>query len=72
MTVRSARGAMVDFELLAIKAQLANVPVPKPVEERRTAIEERDGTKPLASEAVNELLKVAQEAAAPKQAPKRK
>ena len=71
--IRSARGDFVNFELLAIKAQLASVPVPKPVEERRTVIEEREGTKPVASEAVNELLKVAQEAAdTSKSAPKRK
>lgn len=72
--IRSARGDFVNFELLAIKAQLASVPVPKPVEERRAAIEEREGTKPVESPAVNELLKVAQEAAATstKAAPKRK
>jgi len=72
--IRSARGDLVNFELLAIKSQLASVPVPKPVEERKTAIEEREGIKSTESAAVNELLKVAQEAAdtSATKAPKRK
>ena len=71
--IRSARGELVNFELLAIKSQLASVPVPKTVEERKTAIEEREGIKTVDSPAVNELLKVAQDAAsASKAAPKRK
>ena len=73
--IRSARGDLVNFELLAIKSQLASVPVPKTVEERKTAIEEREGIKTVDSPAVSELLKVAQEAAdtsAAKPAPKRK
>lgn len=72
--IRSARGELVNFELLAIKSQLASVPVPKPVEERKTAIEEREGTKIVEPEAVNELLKIAQEAAttSAKLQPKRK
>jgi len=71
---RSARGDFVDFQLLAIKAQLAAKPVPKKVEERRVAIEEREGIKTSGSEAVSELLKVATEAAAmsAKSAPKKK
>jgi hypothetical protein len=71
---RSARGDFVDFELLAIKAQLAAKPVPKPVTERREAIEEREGVKPLPSPAVDELFAIANEAAATsaKAAPKRK
>ena len=74
-TIRSARGDYIDFELLAIKAQLAAKPVPKKVDERRTAIEEREGTKPVESEAVSELLALANEAArvsAAKNAPKKK
>lgn len=43
--VRSARGEVIDFELLAIKAQLAAAPVPKSVEERKLAIDEKDGVK---------------------------
>jgi hypothetical protein len=71
---RSARGDFVNFELLAIKSQLAAKPVPKPVEERRTAIEEREGIKPLESPAVNELLELANKAASAsaKAAPKKK
>ncbi len=72
--IRSARGDFVNFELLAIKSQLAAVPVPKQVEDRRTAIEEREGGKVVESPAVSELLKVAEEAASSsaKAAPKRK
>lgn len=74
MTIRSAKGDTVDFHLLAIKSQLAAKPAPKSVEARRAAIEEREGTKPAPSEAVNELLKIATEAAtaSAKAAPKRK
>lgn len=61
---RSARGTFVDFELLAIRSQLSSKPVPKKVEERKLAIEEKEGIKPEASPAVNELLKVAAESAA--------
>lgn len=71
---RSARGDYVDFELLAIKAQLAAKPAPKPVVARREAIEEREGTKVLPSPAVNELLAMGAAAAelSEKAAPKRK
>jgi hypothetical protein len=44
-TTRSARGEVVDFELLAIKAQLASAPVPKAVEQRKVAIDLKDGVK---------------------------
>jgi hypothetical protein len=77
-SVRSARGAFVNFELLAIKAQLAAKPVPKAVDDRRVAIEEREGTKPVESLAVAELLAVATASAeasaetSEKAAPKRK
>lgn len=71
--IRTARGDLVDFELLAIKAQLAAKPTPKPVAERRVAIEEREGTKVAPSPAVSELLALSSEAAATSaQAPKRK
>lgn len=43
--VRSARGTIVDFQLLAIKSQLAAKPAPKDVIDRRSFIEERDGVK---------------------------
>ena len=42
---RSARGELIDFELLAIKQQLASAPVPKVVEQRKQAIDEKDGVK---------------------------
>lgn len=73
-TVRSARGDIVNFELLAIKEQLAAVPVPKKVDERRLAIEEREGVKTTQPAAVNELLALAQQTVqtAAKAAPKRK
>ena len=43
--VRSARGQLIDFELLAIKQQLASAPAPKKVEDRKKAIDEKDGVK---------------------------
>ena len=43
--VRTALGELVDFELLAIKAQLAATPIPKKVEERKAAIDEKDGVR---------------------------
>lgn len=70
---RSARGTFVDFELLAIKSQLAAKPIPKKVDDRRLAIEEKEGIKQVPSAAVNELLRVAADAAnTSKTAPKRK
>ncbi len=42
---RSARGQSVDFDLLAIKQQLANRPAPITVNQRRQFIDERDGVK---------------------------
>lgn len=44
-TARSARGDVVDFDLLAIKQQLALKPVPVSVDQRRKFIDERDGLK---------------------------
>ena len=42
---RSARGELVDFDLLAIKQQLATTPVPVSVHQRRKFIDEKDGVK---------------------------
>lgn len=42
-TARSARGVLVDFDLLAIKEQLASTPVPVAVDQRRKFIDEKDG-----------------------------
>ena len=61
--VRSARGELVDFELLAIKAQLAATPVPKSVEERKQAIDARDGVKTDVTPDLD-MLAVAKQAAA--------
>lgn len=43
--IRSARGVMVDMQLLAIKAQLAAQPVPPNVEERKRALDAKNGVK---------------------------
>lgn len=40
---RSARGQFVDFDVLAIKQQLATTPVPVGVDDRRRFIDEKDG-----------------------------
>lgn len=61
--VRSARGELVDFELLAIKAQLAATPVPKPVEDRKQAIDAHDGVKSTVAPDLD-MLAVARQAAA--------
>jgi hypothetical protein len=42
---RSARGDIVDFDLIAIKEQLALKPVPVGVDQRRKFIDEKDGIK---------------------------
>jgi hypothetical protein len=42
---RSARGDLVDFDLLAIKEQLATTPIPVGVNQRRKFIDEKDGIK---------------------------
>lgn len=43
--VKSARGELVDFQLLAIKHSLASSQPPKQVEDRKKALEEKDGLK---------------------------
>lgn len=43
--VRSARGELVDFDLLVIKQQLATAPAPVSVSNRRKYIDEKDGFK---------------------------
>jgi hypothetical protein len=42
---RSARGTMVDFDMLAIKQQLMSTPTPVSVNDRRKFIDEKDGAK---------------------------
>lgn len=60
--VRSARGEIVDFELLAIKAQLSSSPAPKKVEERKVAIDQKDGIKTSALPNLD-MLEVSKQAA---------
>jgi predicted solute-binding protein len=57
---RSARGEIIDFDLLAIKQQLAVTPVPVGVDQRRKFIDEKDGIKTKA--ALPEALMMAVEA----------
>ena len=70
--VRSARGTMVDFDLIAIANQLASAPPPVSVNERRQFIDEKDGIKSAAEKtlvksipdaAVHEALKMSADAA---------
>lgn len=61
--IRSARGEIVDFELLAIKTQLASAPVPKVVQLRKQAIDEKDGVRTEQPAADNGMLDVAKTAA---------
>ena len=61
---RSARGDLVDFDLLSIKQQLAATPVPVGVKDRRRFIDEKDGVKSRRTVApVPEALALAAEAA---------
>jgi hypothetical protein len=74
---RSARGDLVDFDLLAIKQQLAATPVPVGVNDRRRFIDEKDGFKSRARSAAPtpDALAVAaaavEQSAAAKQAKKK-
>ena len=68
--VRSARGELVDFDLIAIANQLAAAPIPVAINERRLFIDEKDGIKPpkkqetmVPSGPVHEALKLAADAA---------
>lgn len=55
--VRSARGELVNFQLITIKQQLANLPAAVGVDERRRFIDEKDGirTKQVQPETVDAL-----------------
>lgn len=76
--VRSARGQMVDFDLIAIANQLASAPPPVSVNDRRQFIDEKDGIKAKNAVAaipdanVHEALKMATEAASLQRKPARK
>ena len=62
---RSAKGDLIDFELLAIKAQLAAAPKPKSVEQRKAAIDAKDGVKTdVVPDLDMDMLAVSTEAAA--------
>lgn len=61
---RSARGEMVDFDLLAIKQQLASMPVPSAVDERKRAVAIKNGAKPEASQDTAAFFAAGMEAAA--------
>lgn len=61
--VRSALGEVIDFDLLAIKQQLAAAPAPRAVEERKLAIAEKDGVRPDVAPDVD-FLALAKDAAA--------
>lgn len=43
LVTRSARGEIINFELIAIKQQLASTPTPVEVDNRRRFIDEKDG-----------------------------
>ena len=60
---RSARGEVVDFDLLAIKQQLAATPVPVSVDTRRKFIDEKDGLKSKTATPIPDALSVAMDAA---------
>lgn len=65
---RSARGELVDFDLLAIKQQLSQSPTPVGVTDRRRFIDEKDGVK-FKAPAIDALL-VSTEAAKESEAAK--
>lgn len=61
--VRSARGEIVDFDLLSIKQQLAVTPVPVSVDQRRRFIDEKDGIKTKSAQPISDALLEGLEAA---------
>lgn len=69
---RSARGELVDFDLLAIKKQLASAPIAVGVDDRRRFIDEKDGVRTTKSAPAPEAsalslgLEAAEESAAAK------
>ena len=52
---RSARGEIINFELIAIKQQLASAPTPVEVENRRRFIDEKDGIRTKTIQSVDAL-----------------
>lgn len=65
---RSARGQFVDFDVLAIKQQLATTPVPVSVDDRRRFIDEKDGIRTKQPQPVASALLLAQEGIAESEA----
>lgn len=62
--VRSARGEVIDFNLLSIKAQIAAAPVPQQVKQRQEAIVAKDtGRQPISADA-EDFLSISSAAAA--------
>lgn len=53
---RSARGEMVDFDILSIKQSLASAPISISTEERRVFIDTKNGLKP--KQVINNGLKI--------------
>lgn len=64
--IRSARGVVVDFDMLAIKQQLMATPTPVGVNDRRRFIDEKDGAKsrtaviPAALSVATESVKISE------------
>jgi hypothetical protein len=52
----SARGELVDFDLLAIKQQLSSKPISVGVNDRRTFIDIKDGIKPKVQNAIQSTI----------------
>jgi hypothetical protein len=56
---RSARGELVDFDLLAIKKQLASAPIAVGVDDRRKFIDEKDGIRTIKTTTVEQPVESA-------------
>jgi hypothetical protein len=53
---RSARGDIVDFDLLTIKQQLADAPIPVGATHRRKFIDEKDGFKNRTVQTIEQVV----------------
>jgi len=62
--VRSAKGELIDFDLMALKAQMAATPVPSQVKHRKEAIAEKDTGRAAQPADVSDFLALSTEAAA--------
>ena len=52
---RSARGQLVDFDVIAIRQQLANAPAPVEVSTRREYIDNKEAGRPLKDGILNPI-----------------